>query len=432
MASLQKQYAWEESMALKILSLLEDQLYMDFRYLDSSMAALKPVCRRELNAMATDGIYLFYSPDQLLRVFPSNPVFLNRSCLHLLFHCLFRHLFFRGKRDPQLWSLACDITVEWIIDSLDQASVRRPLSGIRTDLYAHFAGEEIPVTAASVYRYLAGLVDEELLFAWQKEFYVDDHRYWPADPSSSPSAARAGRKWEEIGRKASQEMDLRGADPGQTVHSLRTQITAGKSRRSYQDFLRKFTILKEELHIDEDTFDLSFYTYGLSLYGNMPLIEPLESREITKIRDFAIVIDTSYSTSGSLVRSFLTKTFALLKSRDSFFSESRIHIIQCDNMVQTDHLICRPSDLDALLKDFELKGGGGTDFRPAFTYIDQLIEEGQLSQLKGVLYFTDGKGLYPKHPPAYAAAFIFVGKDSERPPVPAWAMKLDLEEEDLL
>ena len=419
-------------MALKILTLLEDQLYLDFRYLDSSMAALEPVCRRELNAMATDGIHLFYSPDQLLRVFPSNPVFLNRSCLHLLFHCLFRHLFFRGKREPQLWSLACDITVEWIIDSLDQVSVRRPLSGIRTDLYAHFAQEDTPVTAALVYHNLTGIVDKDLLIAWQKEFFVDDHRYWPADPSISPSAARAGRRWEEIGRKASQDMDLRREDPDQTSRSLSAQITAGKSRRSYQDFLRKFTILKEEVHSDEDTFDLSFYTYGLSLYGNMPLIEPLESREITKIRDFAIVIDTSYSTSGSLVRTFLAKTFALLKSRDSFFSESRIHIIQCDNVVQTDHLIRRPSDLDALLKDFELTGGGGTDFRPAFAYIDQLIEKDQVSQLKGILYFTDGKGIYPKQPPAYMTAFIFVGKDPERPPVPAWAMKLELEEEDLL
>ena len=59
-------------------------------------------------------------------------------------------------------------------------------------------------------------------------------------------------------------------------------------------------------------------------------------------------------------------------------------------------------------------------------------KEGELSQLKGVLYFTDGKGIYPRRPPAYTTAFIFVGRDPERPPVPAWAIKLGLEEEDLL
>ena len=431
MASLQKQYEWEDSMAIKILTLVEDQLYLDFRYLDSAFAALEPVCRRELNVMATDGSHLFYSPDQLLRVFPHNPVFLNRSLLHLLFHCLFRHLFLRGRRDSLLWNLASDITVEWIIDSLSPASVRRPLSGMRTRLYALFSEEDIPVTAASVYRRLKEETEADLQ-GLLREFYVDDHRYWPGDPAASPSAARAGKKWEEIGRKTSQELSLKGNNSGQEAGSLMTQITAGKSRQSYRDFLRKFTVLKEEVHSDEDSFDLSFYTYSLALYGNMPLIEPLETREVTRIRDFAIVIDTSYSTSGSLVRQFLAATFALLKSRDSFFSETRIHVIQCDQEVRADHLIRSQSDLDALLDRFELIGGGGTDFRPAFSYIDQLLEEQQFSQLKGILYFTDGKGIYPRRPPAYTTAFLFMGQDPDRPPVPGWAIKFELEEEDLL
>ena len=39
-------------------------------------------------------------------------------------------------------------------------------------------------------------------------------------------------------------------------------------------------------------------------YGKMPLIEPLESRESKKIRDFVIVLDTSESTAGELVKNF--------------------------------------------------------------------------------------------------------------------------------
>ena len=41
---------------------------------------------------------------------------------------------------------------------------------------------------------------------------------------------------------------------------------------------------------------MNFYTYGLSVYGNLPLIEPLETRESKKIEELALVIDTSYST----------------------------------------------------------------------------------------------------------------------------------------
>ena len=54
------------------------------------------------------------------------------------------------------------------------------------------------------------------------------------------------------------------------------------------------------------------HAYGLSLYGNMPLIEPLETRETYKIRDFVIVLDTSYSVSGELVEHFLQETFTIL------------------------------------------------------------------------------------------------------------------------
>lgn len=48
------------------------------------------------------------------------------------------------------------------------------------------------------------------------------------------------------------------------------------------------------MHIDPDEFDYNFYTYGLSHYGNMPLIEPVEQREVRRIQDFVIVIDTSF------------------------------------------------------------------------------------------------------------------------------------------
>ena len=52
-----------------------------------------------------------------------------------------------------------------------------------------------------------------------------------------------------------------------------------KGRHNYSKFLRKFAVLNEELKCDPDEFDLNFYTYGLKLYGNLPLIEPLETRE---------------------------------------------------------------------------------------------------------------------------------------------------------
>lgn len=141
-----------------------------------------------------------------------------------------------------------------------------------------------------------------------------------------------------------------------------------------------------------------------------------------------IVIDTSYSTSGRLVRKFLEETFRILTEKDSFFRKSQVRIIQCDNQVQSDISVSSQEDIENLFRDFELIGGGGTDFRPAFRYIDQLLSQGEFQYLKGVLYFTDGKGIYPSRRPDYETVFLFVG-ENEGNPVPPWAMSMSLMED---
>ena len=67
-----------------------------------------------------------------------------------------------------------------------------------------------------------------------------------------------------------------------------------------------------------DSFDPIYYNLGLELYGNMPLIEPLETKEMKKIEDFVIVLDTSMSCNGSLIRRFLEETYSVLSESESF------------------------------------------------------------------------------------------------------------------
>ena len=377
------QTEWENEMCIKILELIQNELYVDFRYLDVAVSALTLTPNDSLRSTATDGISFFFPPEQILRVFRSNPLFLNRAVLHSVFHCIFRHLWIRGSRDPDLWNLSCDIAVEWIIDSFEKKSVKRALSGIRTNIYNDFRQYKIPITAANIYRYLLPDIADnpDRLNQLMMEFFTDDHRFWPKKPSTSPSAAKAGQSWDKISRRMEQELNLRGDDSASGIDAMKTQIKEGKSRRSYKDFLRKFTVLKEELHCDYDEFDLNYYSYGLRLYKNMPLIEPLESREVTKISEFVIVIDTSYSTNGPLVQKFLEETFQIIQERDSFFHKSQIRIIQCDNQVHSDTIIKEQRDIPKLLHNFELIGGGGTDFRPAFSYINKLLEDGEFQNL---------------------------------------------------
>lgn len=423
----QTQTEWEEEMSLKILRLVHDELYVELRYMGIALSALTPKTDRRLSTIATDGTSLFFSSEQLLRVFKKNPAYLNRLYLHTVLHCIFSHLWISGKRDSFLWGIACDIAVEYTIDFMEKPCTKRIIGWIRQKTYESLKGEG-GVSAAKVYRFLLDRTEEELAELHQ-EFFADDHVFWPKEEEQNARTESARKNWDKISRQTQMEQNRRGNETEEGEELLSFQMKAGRSRRKYRDFLKKFAVLQEELHCDPDEFDLNFYTYGFSLYQNMPLIEPLESREIKKIREFVVVVDTSYSTSGQLVENFLKETFSLLSQEDSFFHHCKLHVVQCDEEVRDDIVIEDERQLTELFLDFKILGGGGTDFRPAFAYVDELIGRGEFKNLCGLLYFTDGKGIYPAKKPDYKTAFLFL-EDFEEENVPVWAIRMRLEEEE--
>ena len=126
------------------------------------------------------------------------------------------------------------------------------------------------------------------------------------------------------------------------------------------------------------------------------------------------------------MQAFLQKTYNILQSTESFFSRINVHIIQCDEDIQEDIKITSREEFDHYLRTMAIKGLGGTDFRPVFQRVDEMIRDGKFANLKGLIYFTDGYGLFPERMPAYKTAFVFVEDDCEIPEVPVWAMKLVL------
>lgn len=428
------QTQWQDRMALEVLEVTRSELYLHLRFLSLAIGGLAPTPSAQVRGMGTDGLRLLAEPERLIRVFPKNPVLLNREYLHQLLHCIFRHPFFIADHDRPLWSLACDIAAEWSIDQLDLPCVRRIAGWVRTETYRRL-GEVLPAMAAEpIYRRLEEAhLDEKQLLMLQKEFRADDHRFWPKPGDQSPQARQAADQWKNLSQQMQTELETRQKDPGQGGEALAMQVkAANRSRRTYRDFLRRFAVLREELKADPDSFDLGFYAYGLSLYGNLPLIEPLESRETIKIEEFVIVVDTSLSCSGELVKNFLRETYGILRQSESFFRRTNIRILQCDDRVRTDRKITDMDQLAAYMETFQLVGGGGTDFRPAFRYVDELIRAGEFHHLKGLLYFTDGLGRFPARRPAYDAAFLFLGSQYEDADLPPWAMKLVLDEREFL
>jgi predicted metal-dependent peptidase len=406
---------------------------MNMRYLDVSLSSLGYESDAQCRSIGTDGYVIYYRPEYLFALYNRSRIRVNRAYLHMVLHCLFTHMDTRGKREPELWNLSCDIAVESILDSLYLKCVHQPPSMLRRDWYQRLRGRLRVLNAEGIYRALREMeVPEKMLERLAQDFCVDDHQYWELPENAPKTSVQRQNQWGDNRDKLQTEMETMGSQQDEETRSLLEQVRVeNRERYDYRSFLKKFSVLREEMQVDPDSFDYIFYTYGLSMYGNMPLIEPLESKEISRIEDFVVAIDTSMSCSGELVRRFLEETYDVLCENDTFFKKTNIHIIQCDEQVQQDQKITSREEMQAYMEHFTVIGQGGTDFRPVFEYVNRMIGRHEFHKLRGLIYFTDGEGIFPVKQPVYDTAFVFVKDQYTDISVPAWAIKLILEPEQI-
>lgn len=101
------------------------------------------------------------------------------------------------------------------------------------------------------------------------------------------------------------------------------------------------------------------------------------------MEDLVIVIDTSMSCKAVLVQKFLEETYSILSQSESFSRKFCVHILQCDEEVRSDIVVADREQLSEYMKNFQVQGMGGTDFRPAFQYVDDLLAKKQFQNLRG-------------------------------------------------
>lgn len=420
-----------EQIGRSILGAARDELYFSMRFMDVALSSLVYKMDASVSPFGTDGVFLYFHPSQLGGLYRENRILVNRGYFHLVLHCIFRHMVKRGM-DERYWNLSCDIAAEHIVDGCDLRPVRFSRSLLRRETYRKLEESKKVLNAERVYHLLRQWnLSEKELTSLEEEFYTDDHRYWENQDPNKPPNEQMNQKWKEIDEKMETDLETFSREAAEQSGDFLGQLRVeNRGRTDYRDFLRKFSVFHEEMKADPDTFDYGFYSYGLSLYGNMPLIEPQETREVKKVAEFVVVIDTSMSCSGKLIKRFLEETYNILKQNESFFRRVNVHIIQCDEKVHSDVKITSEEELKEYMEHFRLYGEGGTDFRPAFEYVDGLLEKGEFEDLKGLIYFTDGYGVYPASMPRYKTAFVFLEEEGKDVDVPPWAIRLILDKEE--
>lgn len=439
--------------AFRSIQAAQDSLIMKLRYLDAAVYALKPICKTESFGISTDGTHFFFEPRTIVRRCRNGLSKLTHDYLHVIMHCIFSHNRVTPNTDAEIWNLACDMAVEDIISNMTKTIYPewysdRQLKELRE--FKSVIGEDL--TAERIYEYLMRNMPRKL----NREklntlFHVDEHADWYKDKGfkffeneedeagsmqmgdggedmMSDMDSEEGVSWEQIADTIKMTADmgaLNDEEPliASALRTIEDDVT------SYSEFLSKFTASKEVMRVDDASFDYIFYTYGMELYGDMPLIEPLEVKEDKIIDELVVVIDSSASTSGELVEHFIKETFGILQDENSLDKRFVIRLLQCDKEIREDVILHNKQEAMQYLKSMKIKGQGGTDFRAAFEYVNELIHNGAFKKLKGLVYFTDGKGTFPEKKPSYETAFVFADiRSAKLSKVPFWAMKTVLGE----
>ena len=406
---------------------------VNLRFLDAALNRLDLTAYT--GSFATDGYRIYYDPKHVLRIYRTEQNTVCRDILHMIFHCVFRHICIPEDADIRIWNLACDIACEYTVSGLNlkAASCRREQRQMK--IYPELEASAGMLTAEKIYRYYVKCrPDEERLTFLEETFSADDHGKWLR-------SSLLESVWSSVSRRMQIDMETfarqQGSRAGAVMLNLRE---VNREVSDYAGFLRKFATKGDGMKLDPDEFDYTLYSLGMQMSGGrMPMIEPVEYKDSMRIRDIVLAVYTSSAMPVWKVRLFLIQTWDILHSTETFASKVRLHILytpakldqQASGGWMQHVVITGTEEMAEFARDFEPAPSDEPDFRTAFNQVRSFKKQREFKNLRGLMVLTDREGIFPAGMPQFSGAFIFVNDDYSTPSVPAWAIRLVLQKDDL-
>lgn len=124
------------------------------------------------------------------------------------------------------------------------------------------------------------------------------------------------------------------------------------------------------------------------------IMPSLKSHEL----DVVVALDTSGSVSDKEMTEFVSEVNALKGQ-----IRARVTLLACDSDLIGEGWTYEPWEEFDLPQEF--KGGGSTDFRPVFSWVERENRRPDV-----LVYFTDAMGHFPEREPAYPTVWLIKGK----------------------
>ena len=321
---------------------------------------------------AVDGRNFYYNTDFINKLDSDEIVFLVG---HELGHCMFEHFLRREDRNPQLWNMAGDYVINWILKRERIGTVINKVKILLDPKYADWASEDVyddllqnnaaPQETLDVHLDLSGEGDSKADGDGEGKDGKGNTGKGKPLPLSPEERKKLQDELKEAMIQAAQGAGA-GNVPGE-IQRIINQLTEPKM--NWRELIRASI----ESNIKNDFTFQRPNRKGWHTGAILPGMD--RDQEI----DIALAIDTSGSIDNQMLTDFVSEVAGIMEQ----FGEYRIRIWQFDTGVYGYDEFTHDDGRD--IREYEITGGGGTDFMVNWTHMEEnAIEPHQF------IMFTDG------------------------------------------
>jgi predicted metal-dependent peptidase len=322
---------------------------------------------------ATDGRNFYYNSRFIDMLKPKEIEFLFG---HEVLHCVYDHFGRRGDRDPMLFNVANDFAVN-------------------ADLKKHRVGEFITSVPCLYDQKYEGMSSEEIYDDLYKnaekinlsdliDKLLDDHLDGEGDGEGDEDGDDKdgkGRGRPKISKEERQKIkdEIKEAVLAAAAASDGAGNLPAGVKRLIQDMTAPKMNWRELLRMQLESTIKSDFTWMRASRRGWHMDAVMPGMKNDEMIDIAIAIDASGSIDERMLKDFLSEVQGIMDQ----FAAYKIHILTFDTRVYNPETY-NSDNLD-MICDYEVKGGGGTDFDCIFEY----LKEEQIEP-KRLVVFTDG------------------------------------------
>ena len=324
-----------------------------------------------LTTAATDGLKLYYNSRFIMMLKPKEVEFL---VAHEVMHVVYDHIGRRIDRDPEIWNIANDYTVNADLKKHKVGEFITTVPCLYEKKYEDWTSEDIYEDLMKNVQYIN--IDDLL------DQMLDDHLDGEGDDSEDGDG-NEDRKGKGRPKMSEAEREAMRQEVKQAILNAAQQAEAGSMPAGVERLIKQMTDpvmpWRELIQTNLTSAIKSDYTWmrpsrrSWHMDAIMPGMTPGEEIDVD------IYIDMSGSISNKQGMQFLSEVAGMMDAFDGYNLRVTCFDTKCYNTQEFS------SENMENIEEYELHGGGGTDFDCIF---DDLKEAGRVPNR--LIVFTDG------------------------------------------